>query len=68
MGTETETQMQQRVSDEGKTETSDTAAPLEVWVNDSGAAHSKENILQWLSYLPEDCIQTMIAMGWDVTT
>jgi hypothetical protein len=24
--------------------------------------------LRWMSYLPEDCIRTMIAMGWDVTT
>jgi hypothetical protein len=31
-------------------------------------AHSEENILQWMSYLPEDCIRTMILMGWDLTT
>jgi hypothetical protein len=29
---------------------------------------SEGNILQWMSYLPEDCIKTMIAMGWDVST
>jgi hypothetical protein len=44
------------------------AAPVEVWVNDDDVARSEENILQWMSYLPEDCIRTMIAMGWDVTT
>jgi len=31
-------------------------------------ARSDSNVLQWMSYLPEDCINTMIAMGWDVTT
>ncbi len=30
--------------------------------------HSENNILQWMSYLPEDCIRTMVLMGWDVTT
>jgi hypothetical protein len=27
-----------------------------------------QNILQWTSYLPPDCIKSMIAMGWDRTT
>lgn len=27
-----------------------------------------QNILQWKSYLPPDCIKSMIAMGWDRTT
>jgi hypothetical protein len=31
-------------------------------------AHSKKNILQWMTYLPEDCIRTMVLMGWDITT
>jgi len=31
-------------------------------------AHSEENILAWMSYLPEDCIRTMVLMGWDITT
>ena len=31
-------------------------------------AHSEKNILQWMSYLPQDCIRTMILMGWDITT
>jgi hypothetical protein len=31
-------------------------------------AHSENNILQWMSYLPEDCIRTMVLMGWDITT
>jgi hypothetical protein len=31
-------------------------------------AHSEENILRWMSYLPEDCVRTMVLMGWDITT
>ena len=36
--------------------------------NDPDVARSKRNIQQWMAYLPEDCIRTMIQMGWDVTT
>lgn len=36
--------------------------------NDADVARSEKNILQWTAYLPEDCIKTMIQMGWDVTT
>jgi len=35
---------------------------------DDDATRSRKNILQWQSYLPSDCIETMIRMGWDVTT
>ena len=49
-------------------EPSDAAAPVEAQVNENDAARSEENILKWMSYLPEDCIRTMIEMGWDVTT
>jgi hypothetical protein len=35
---------------------------------DDDVARSEGNILQWMAYLPEDCIRTMIAMGWDVST
>jgi hypothetical protein len=31
-------------------------------------AHSEENILRWMAYLPEDCIRTMVLMGWHITT
>jgi hypothetical protein len=31
-------------------------------------AHSEKNILRWMEYLPEDCIRTMVLMGWDITT
>jgi hypothetical protein len=53
-------------------EASDAATPAEARVNGADAApdaaRSEENILQWMSYLPEDCVRTMIEMGWDVTT
>ena len=65
---ETNTQVQQRVFGELQTEPSGVTAPVEVRVNDVDAARSEENILQWMSYLPEDCFRTMIDMGWDVTT
>jgi len=49
-------------------EPSNATAPVEVGVNDTVVARSEENILQWMSYLPQDCVRTMIDMGWDVTT
>ena len=36
--------------------------------SDADIARSEENILRWMSYLPDECIRTMILMGWDVTT
>jgi hypothetical protein len=32
------------------------------------AKRSVKNILQWNSYLPSDCVRTMVRMGWDYTT
>jgi hypothetical protein len=49
-------------------EPSDAAVSIDARANEADAARSDRNILQWMSYLPEDCIRTMIAMGWDVTT
>jgi hypothetical protein len=39
-----------------------------VRVVDPELIRSEENILRWMDYLPQDCIETMIRMGWDVTT
>jgi hypothetical protein len=36
--------------------------------NEADIARSERNILKWMSYLPEDCVRTMIQMGWDLTT
>jgi hypothetical protein len=35
---------------------------------DADVARSEINILRWTAYLPEDCVRTMIQMGWDLTT
>ena len=32
------------------------------------AKHSVKNILEWNSYLPSDCVKTMVRMGWDYST
>jgi hypothetical protein len=36
--------------------------------SDADVARSEQTVLKWMAYLPEDCIRTMIQMGWDVTT
>jgi hypothetical protein len=45
-----------------------TATPSMDRQNDADVARSERNILEWMTYLPEDCIRTMIRMGWDVST
>lgn len=62
---DTNTQILQRGFLEFPMELSDTASMLDARSDD---ARSENNILQWMSYLPEDCIKTMIQMGWDITT
>jgi hypothetical protein len=62
---DTNTQILQRGFLDFPMELSDTASTLDVRSDD---ARSENNILQWMSYLPEDCIRTMIQMGWDITT
>jgi hypothetical protein len=47
-------------------EASDTA-PTDMGIDYADVARSENNILKWMSYVPEDCISTMIAMAWDVT-
>jgi hypothetical protein len=53
--------------DEAPGDTPDTASSTAAATQDD-VARSEENILRWMEYLPEDCIQTMILMGWDVST
>jgi hypothetical protein len=36
--------------------------------SDFDVAHSEKNILMWMTYLPQDCIEMMIRMGWDCST
>jgi hypothetical protein len=65
---EDDSQVQQRVSAEVSTESSEASATVEVQVSSADAARSEDNVLQWMAYLPEDCVRTMIDMGWDLTT
>jgi hypothetical protein len=62
---DTNTQIPQRGFLEFPMKLPDTASTNDVRSDD---ARSENNILQWMSYLPEDCIKTMIQMGWDITT
>jgi hypothetical protein len=32
------------------------------------AKRSVNNILEWNTYLPANCVRTMVRMGWDYTT
>jgi len=64
---ETNTQVLQCAFSEFPVEPSDSASPIDLRVN-AEIVRSENNILQWMSYLPEDCVRTMITMGWDVTT
>jgi len=64
----TTTQVLQQVAFELKLESMDAASPIDARVNVEDLMRSENNILMWMSYLPEDCVRTMIVMGWDVTT
>jgi hypothetical protein len=37
-------------------------------VGEARAAHWAKNILLWSSYLPCDCVESMINMGWHRST
>jgi hypothetical protein len=60
--------VQQQDFVESPEEPPEAAAAVEGRVSHDDAARSEENILRWMSYLPEDCVRTMIEMGWDITT
>jgi hypothetical protein len=64
---DTNTQVLQRFFFEDSSESSEAVLPVNAQANDD-IRRSEDNILQWMSYLPEDCIRTMIAMGWDLST
>jgi hypothetical protein len=65
---QTDTQVQPQVFMGLAAELWDTVAPAGVEVSNADVVHSEENILRWMAYLPQDCIEAMIRMGWDVTT
>jgi hypothetical protein len=43
-------------------------AAIHVPLRAADAKRSVRNILQWNSYLPANCVRTMVRMGWDYTT
>jgi hypothetical protein len=45
---------------------SNTSAEITEWPADF--ERSERNIRLWRSYLPPECVETMINMGWDKTT
>jgi hypothetical protein len=65
---ETDTRVPQPAFVELPGDRPDAAPPVDAPLNGANAARSEENILQWMTYLPEDCVRTMIDMGWDITT
>ncbi|MHB8477440.1 MAG: hypothetical protein ACYDBZ_14255 [Steroidobacteraceae bacterium] len=65
---ETDTSGRQEAVVEFPVQPTDTTELNDVQGDANDTARSEGNILQWMSYLPEDCIRAMIAMGWDITT
>lgn len=62
-------QLQQQDIAESLPESSDAAeAAASTSLQAYDAARSQQNIAQWSSYLPDDCVKAMISMGWDVST
>jgi len=64
---DTNAQVTQRLFVENSSESLDAILPIDARADDD-VRRSEDNILQWMSYLPEDCIRTMISMGWDIST
>jgi len=46
----------------------DPAVPGDVGPTDARAERSAGNVLSWTAYLPPDCVEMMVKMGWDHTT
>jgi hypothetical protein len=42
--------------------------PRELPLTDAERTHSVSNVRQWRSYLPAECVNSMVAMGWDLST
>jgi hypothetical protein len=57
-----------RVFAESSRESSEAVSFEDPFSSVDAVRRSESNILQWMKYLPEDCINRMIQMGWDVTT
>ncbi len=61
-------QMQQDDGAELLLESLNIAGRIGARADAADSARSERNILQWASYLPRNCVETMIRMGWDKTT
>ena len=64
----TQARLQQHPITEMRPESLAIAARVDARDSAADMAHSEKNILRWMEYLPDDCIRTMILMGWDITT
>jgi hypothetical protein len=59
----------QLVFAESSMESSESAtASAQAFDDAEAVSRSERNILQWMKYLPEDCVSRMIEMGWDAAT
>jgi hypothetical protein len=47
---------------------SDNAPRMANWTFTGYSTRAVANVRAWRSYLPSDCVNTMIEMGWDRTT
>jgi hypothetical protein len=45
-----------------------TSKPRALRTHEAYETRSNKNIGSWREFLPEDCVTTMIKMGWDRTT
>jgi hypothetical protein len=52
----------------GPRQTMDDTTDINQGVGTQDGTRAADNISQWTSYLPPDCVKAMIAMGWDRTT
>jgi len=48
-------------------ESADRSFPADGQISEADAARAAENIRVWRSYLPQDCVDTMIKMGWHLS-
>ncbi len=63
-------QVQWQDYSESQSESSDASQAPEppAAVQAGDPARSEQNIADWSSYLPADCVNTMVSMGWHVST
>ncbi len=66
---DTNAQVREGILIEPSMERLDVPSAMSSRFDDANAVRrSEDNILQWMKYLPEDCINKMIEMEWDITT